>query len=452
MWAIALPVLFAEVGETLIQFTDTALLGRVGTAELAAIGPIDAVIDLAIVPAVGIAEAMQIVVARRVGDQREATVGSTFVRDLALALVVSVALAVALRLASGPLGERLISSDAVARAVEDFFRFGSWGVVPFAVNLILGSLWVGLGRTRILVWATTVLVLVNLALSATLIFGVLGVPALGIEGAGIGFLGAEAAAFAVLAGATARRLQLRPRGLSRGPGGRFGPGLVRRRAGRPRRDGEATTGAIARLGAPIGLQALVEALRWVGFFLILQQLGEQALAWSSLVYACYALLLVPSQAFAETAYTMVSASLGRTPSVGLGALMRSVSRAAYVVTLPLLVVTLAFPEAVLSIFTNDAGALAGTVPALRVLAIGMLAVVAAELGLAAVFGTGDTDAGFVIEVLVSGALVGLTGLLVLGLGVDDLPLVWALLPLSAALGLAASAVWLRSGRWRRVVV
>jgi len=138
VWAIALPVLFAEVVETLIQFTDTALLGRVGTAELAAIGPIDAVIDLTIVPAVGIAEAMQIVVARRVGEQRDRAIGPTFARTAGLVLVVSVELAVALRFASGPLGERLISSGEVARAVEDFFRFGSWAVVPFALNLVLG--------------------------------------------------------------------------------------------------------------------------------------------------------------------------------------------------------------------------------------------------------------------------------------------------------------------------
>jgi len=135
VWAIALPVLFAEVGETLIQFTDTALLGWVGTPELAAIGPIDAVIDLAIVPAVGIAEAMQIVVAR---EQRDRAIGPTFARTAGLVLVVSVELAVALRFASGPLGERLISSGEVARAVEDFIRFGSWAVVPFALNLVLG--------------------------------------------------------------------------------------------------------------------------------------------------------------------------------------------------------------------------------------------------------------------------------------------------------------------------
>ncbi len=417
----------------MIQFTDTALLGRVGTAELAAIGPIDSVVDLAIVPAVGLAEAMQILIARRAGEGREGAIGPAFWRALGLVLLVSLLLAAVLWVAAGPVAARLISSPDVAGAVEDFFRFGAWGVIPFALNLVVGSLWVGLGKTRILIWATAVLVTVNLVLSSVLIFGLAGLPALGIEGAGIGFLGAEAAAFALLAVQTARRLNI---------------GGVRRL-----REGNegATAGAMARLGAPISLQASVEALRWVGFFLIVEQLGEQALAWSSLVYACYALLLIPSQAFAETAYTMVSASLGRNGSAGLGSLMGSIARAAYVVTLPLLVVVLVFPEAILSLFTGDTSTVAGATPALRVVAVGMLAVVAAELWLAAVFGTGDTDAGLVIELLVTGSLVAFCAGAVLVLD-PPVALLWGLLPLASLLGLVAAALWLRSGRWRRVAV
>jgi len=53
------------VGETLIYATETALLGRVGTTELAAISLIDTAIEIWIVPVVGLVEAMQIMVAPR---------------------------------------------------------------------------------------------------------------------------------------------------------------------------------------------------------------------------------------------------------------------------------------------------------------------------------------------------------------------------------------------------
>ncbi len=434
VWAIALPLLFAEVGETLIQFTDTALLGRVGRAELAAMGPIDAVLDAAIVPAVGLVEAMQILVARRVGQRREGGVGATFGRALVGVGLISVAIAAGLWFAAGPVAELAISSPEVARSVEDFFRFGAWGVIFLALNLAYGSLWVGLGRPKMLVGATAVLVVANLVLSIVFIFGPFGLPALGIEGAGIGFLGAEVAAFAFLSVQTSRRLDL------------GGTGFFRQGQG-----ADASTRQMARLGTPIGLQALVEAGRWVAFFFIIQGLGEDALAASSLVYACYAVFLIPSQAFAETAYTMISASLGRGVGERLAPLVRAAAWRAFAVTLPMLAVAAIFPEVVLSLFTDDTELVAGARAALIAMALGMLAVVAAEIGLGAVFGTGDADAGLVIELIVSGMLVTSAALAALVLELQ-LFYVWLSLPLAASVGVAVSVVWLRSGRWRRVVL
>ncbi len=433
VWVFAIPILFAEVGETLIQFTDTALLGRVGKAELAAIGPIDAVVDVAIVPVVGVVEAMQILLARRVGQGREPAIGPTFGRALVLVGVVSLALAVTLRLASGPVAERLISSPEVARSVEDFFRYGAWGIVFFALNLAYSSLWAGLGRTRILVGATLVLVGANLVLGIGFIFGSLGLPELGIEGAGIGFLGAELVTFAFLSIETARRLEL---------------GLGVRRQGA---ELDAPTRVMARLGAPIGLQALVEAVRWIAFFLVIERLGEDALAWSSLVYACYALFLIPSQAFAETAYTMISASVGREEGGGIARLSRAVAWRAFAITLPLLAAAVIVPDVVLSLFTDDPELVSGARETLRAMAVGMLAVVAAEIALAAVFGTGDTGAGFFVEVITSATFVAWAAVAALVVGLD-LPYVWLSLPLAASVGLALSAIWLRTGRWRRVVL
>ncbi len=405
-----------------------------GKTELAAIGPIDAVVDTAVVPVVGLVEAMQILVARRVGQERERAIGPIFGRALLLVGLISLVLAVSLRLASGPVAERLISSPEVARSVEDFFRYGAWGIVFFALNLTYSSLWVGLGRPRILVGATLVLVGTNLVVSIGLIFGSLGLPALGIEGAGIGFLAAELVTFAFLSIETARRLEL--------------GGLGLRRHGT---EDDTSTRVIARLGTPIGLQALVEALRWVAFFLVIDSLGEDALAWSSLVFACYALFLVPSQAFAETAYTMISASLGRREGGGITFLLRAVAWRAFATTLPLLAAAAIFPDVVLSLFTDDPELVSGARETLRAVAVGMVAVVAGEIALAAVFGTGDTGAGFLVEVIMSGTLVAWAALAALVMELE-LPYVWLSLPFAASVGLVLSVAWLRMGRWRRVVL
>jgi Na+-driven multidrug efflux pump len=109
------------------------------------------------VPAIGLVEAMQIVVARRVGERREAAAGAVFARTLLLVGVVSLALAALLRSGAGPLTTALLDSSAVAAAVEDFFRYGAWGIAVLSLNLAYSSLYVGLGRARILIAATLVL-------------------------------------------------------------------------------------------------------------------------------------------------------------------------------------------------------------------------------------------------------------------------------------------------------
>ena len=373
---------------------------------------------------------MQIVVARRVGEGRRQTASATFGRALLPVAFLSTVLAVALWAGAGPIGGRLIPSAEVAHAVEDFFRFGAWGIVFLSLTLAYSSLLVGLGRTRVLIGVTAVVVLVNLVSSWALIFGELGLPPLGIEGAGIGFLAAEAAAFAVISAYTARHRLLGLRHVL----GRSPVAMSIRR--------------LVRLGGPIALQALVEALRWVVFFWIVARLGEEALAWSSVVFACYGLLLIPSHAFAETGYTMTSAALGRGEADGTRRVIRAVLPRAYAVVLPLLVFAFLLPETTLALFSANPSTLTGAKGSLQVVALAMLVVVAADIALAAVFGTGDTDSGFLIELLISGTLVLLAALAALALGLE-LAWVWLALPLASGLGLAASGLWLRSSRWKR---
>ncbi len=138
------------------------------------------------------------------------------------------------------------------------------------------------------------LVMTNFVLSYVLIFGKLGLPPMGMEGAALGELGAEVATFVFLTAFTLRRLDL----------GRYG--LFRL---------ESWDGKLAwltlRISSPVSLQELLEVLRWFLFFLIVERVSTEALAWSNIVYACYAVLLIPAMAFSETTISMVNNFIGR---------------------------------------------------------------------------------------------------------------------------------------------
>ena len=430
VWAVSLPILFAEIGEALIHATDTALLARVGTTELGAIGLADVMREVWIVPVLGFTEAGQIVMARRFGARADSAIGATFTRTFLLALGAGVALAVALAFAASWVSDQLVSSPQVGEALESFLRIAAIGLPFQALSLAYSALYVSVGRTRVLVGATVVLAGVNLVVSYLLVFGELGLPRLGIEGAAIGYVAAEACTVLFLTIDCLRRAELR----------RFRPFRLRA-------PGVARARSLARLSWPVGLEGFVETARWFVFFIVLEQAGEQALAWSNVVYACFALLVIPTDAFSETGYSLVSRALGEGRADRVRSVVRRTMLPAALVTLPFAAALFAFPEPLLTLFTDDPAAVEGSAAAVRVVAGAMLVVIPAEMWLAAVFGTGGTDAALAIEVVSSAVMLAGAYLATVVL---DLPLeyAWASVAAASLIALPLAIAWVRSGRWR----
>ena len=68
---------------------------------------------------------------------------------------------------------------------------------------------------------------------------------------------------------------------------------------------------LVRISVPVSLQGLVEAVRWFVFFLILERVGLVALAVANVVYVCYSVLRIPSEAFGEVTCSTVARLIGR---------------------------------------------------------------------------------------------------------------------------------------------
>jgi Na+-driven multidrug efflux pump len=196
-------------------------------------------------------------------------------------------------------------------------------------------------------------------------------------------------------------------------------------------------------------QAFVEAFRWFGFFLILERAGAAALAVGNVVFVCYEVFLVPTEAFAEAACSMVSRFVGRDrPDRIAGLIHRSVGAAA-LATLPLIGLGLLLPDWLLSVFTLDGSLIEASVASVRVVALAMLVVIPAEMWFTAVVGTGDTPAALSIELGLTSVMLAATYTIAVVLSGGAL--VWCSLIAAGLVALAASYGWMRSGRWRRAL-
>jgi MATE family, multidrug efflux pump len=414
-----------------LHVTNTIFLARVGVVELGAIGIADSIWEVFLVIPLGLVQGVQILTARMLGRRRPITAGAVFNQGLLLVTAVALALAALLGATIPWISGWLVSSSEVGDAIRAFLGIACWGI-PFTVaNFTYSALLTSIGRTRVLVPATLLLMVTNCALDYTLIFGKFGAPALGIRGAAIASVCAELVTCVFLTSVL------------------FGMGAARRyRLFRRRRWSSRLARRLVRMSAPVSAQALVEALRWFAFFLILERVSPAALAVGNVVYSCYEVFRVPTEAFAETACSMVSRFVGRDHTHHIVPVILGATRAAALATLPLIVLALWIPDWLLSVFTLDDALIGPGMAGLRIVALAMLVIIPADMWFTAVIGTGDTPAALGIEIVLTAVMLAtcyVTAVVLAGGA-----LVWLSLAAAALVTLLVSYGWMRSGMWRRI--
>lgn len=434
LWKLAWPLALAGLGETLIDLIDLAFLAHYGVVEAGAVALGDAVYETLLIVVLGALEGLQVVLARRAGEGSTAGIGRTFRFGLRVMLVASVLVFLAARLVAPPLLGLVVESEDVLEAAGAFVHVIAYGAPLEAVNLLFAALYLALGRTRVLVLATAAMAAVNVVLDYGLVFGRLGLPELGIAGAAWGSVIAEGAFLVVVAAHAWRRGLLRSHQLLAGPA--WNTRLALR---------------LWRVALPAGLEIGLESARWFLVFVLLERLGEEALAASNIVYSCFTLLVIPVEGLAEATCTQVSALIGRGASQRIAEFLRAALRVGWGLTVPLALATALFPATLLALFTDDPALVSAALAPLRVVALGLVLFVPGELLSAALAGTGDTRTTLWIELVVAAAVLGHVYLAGSVLAVP-LALVWLFLPGADLVRTTLAAVRLRAGERAHVRV
>ncbi|MBI4419908.1 MAG: MATE family efflux transporter [Gemmatimonadetes bacterium] len=434
LWAVALPMLVAEVSDPVVGATDTAFLGRFGTIEVGAVGLAVAMYQALIFFGSGLADGLQIITARRAGQRRQHGIGEAFFHGATLLLITSAALFLVLQHGSPYLTRLVVHSAELRAAVDGFLGIMAFAVVFHCLNLAFSGLYVGIGKSGILMWAAGALIATNVVVDYLLIFGNLGFPRLGIRGAAAGSLAGEIAALAFLAIGALSEGDARQFGLFRSR--RLDPGLTR---------------AMLGVSWPAGLEKLLQTARWLLLFVIIERTGEMSLAMASVAYGVYGLLLLPIDGFAGGVSAIVSHLIGQGSDARIGEVLRRTAGRATLVLLPLVALALLAPHVPLSLFTSSAEILRGAENSLRVLGVAILVVIPGAMVLNAVAGTGDTRTTLVIEVAASVCVLLYAYVAAIPLGLSQ-PAVWAAEIVGWLVCLLLSYGWLKRGSWRRLAI
>jgi len=434
VWKVSLPIVLAAASETLLHVIDTLLLARVGVAELGAIAIADSVLLLSLVIPLSFVEALQILASRHAGQRRPAAAGAVFNAGFLTVFVTSVVTSVALKFLWPLLGNWFVGPGAVGTAIGDYLQIAAYGIFLVAASFAYSALLVASGKTRALIPATILLAATSIPLSYALIFGKFGFPRMGMRGAALGSLAAEAVTFLFLTICVVRTFD-----------------SARYRLFRFHIADWRSLRLLTRLSASIAAQRSLEVIRWFVFFLILERVSLEALAIANTVYTCHLVFWIPTEGFAETSYSLVSRFIGRNQPERIGNLLREAIGGALLVTVPFLLLALCVPRWFFGVFASEWGLLGNGGASLRVVALAMLVAIPGEMWFGAVLGTGDTLAALGIEIVLTATMLGIAYLTAIPLG-WPVEWVWLSVPIASAVSLFISYWWMKSRIWQRLEI
>jgi putative MATE family efflux protein len=195
---LAVPAFLALIAEPLYLLADTAIVGHLGTAELAGVGIAGAIMQTLVGLCVFLAYGTTASVARHLGagDLRAALAQG--VDGTWLAVGIGAVVTVAGIVLTGPLVGLFGVRGEVAEHAETYLRIAVLGTTPLLVMLATTGVLRGLQDT------TTPLVVaiggnvLNVVLNFALVYGLGPVPALGVAGAAIGSVVAQTLSALVL--------------------------------------------------------------------------------------------------------------------------------------------------------------------------------------------------------------------------------------------------------------
>ncbi len=384
IWGISFPIIIAGFSETVVDVTDTIFLAHYGITELAAVGLAATIFGVTLFLTLGLVDGMQIVIARRAGEERLTAIGEVFNQGLYLLTLAALAMILFILFIVPLITVDLLASENIHKEVNAYLKITAYALLFQSFNLAYSAFYVGISRTKVLIAATAILAVVNIVLDYALIFGNLGFVEMGIEGAAVASLSAEIAAFVYLTADVIWRGYNRSYNMLRFT--KWKNTLSKR---------------LISISTPISLEALVNMTKWFLFFIIIERLGEQELAMASIIFSCYAMLLITTDSFSESVCSMVSNLIGQQKVQQLTLLIRRTIILSYATVSPMLILTLLFPEYILAIFTTDVELVAASINSLMVIVLAVLIAVPGEAYYSAIVGTGDTRAILIIQIIIT---------------------------------------------------
>ncbi|MEM7472194.1 MAG: MATE family efflux transporter [Pseudomonadota bacterium] len=258
---LGLPLIGSHLAQFAVHVVDTVMLGRYGVTELAASVLATSVFFVIFIMGSGFAFAVMPMVAEAAEKNDQTRIRRVTRMGLWLSVIYA-AVFLPLMIWSATVLRLLGQTEELSLLAQDYLAIAGVGLFPSLMVMVLKSYLAAMERTQVVLWVTVAAIFVNAALNWVMIFGNLGFPELGLQGAALASVLTQCATLLALALYPTRLPELRQHALFQ---------RILRPDGVVLRD-------VFRLGWPIGLTNLAESGMFSASAFIIGLIGKLPLA------------------------------------------------------------------------------------------------------------------------------------------------------------------------------
>ena len=184
---LAYPVIIGMIGHTLVGFVDNAMVGKLGTSELAAISLGNSFVFLAMAFGIGFSTAITPLIAESDAKKNKSNTKSILSNGILVCIFLGAVLTIIVLIAK-PIIYYMGQSKEVVNLAYPYITLVAISLFPLIIFQSFKQFSDGLSFTKIAMISTVIANLINVVINYILIYGKFGFPKLELVGAGIGTL------------------------------------------------------------------------------------------------------------------------------------------------------------------------------------------------------------------------------------------------------------------------
>jgi multidrug resistance protein, MATE family len=180
---LAVPVMLSNLGHILMAVSDNVMVGHIDTVSLAAAGLATVIFNVLLLFGIGVSYAITSLVAEAAGEKNEMRIIDTLRHGLVINIITAVVLALVIVAGKNVLFHINQPEEVVSRSIP-YLNIITFSLIPVMIFQSFKQFAEGLGNTRVALFVVMTANVINIGLNYVLIYGHLGFPAYGLEGAG----------------------------------------------------------------------------------------------------------------------------------------------------------------------------------------------------------------------------------------------------------------------------